>query len=66
VKADMLLRLRAERPDAAAILTGNSSTNAAMLRINERLGFRLWTELHNWQADAATLADRLRPARAAG
>ena len=40
VKADMLLRLRAERPDVAELLTGNSATNAHMLRINDRLGYR--------------------------
>jgi GNAT superfamily N-acetyltransferase len=65
VKADMLVRLRTERPDVTALLTGNSSTNAHMLRINDRLGYRPWTELHSWQGDAAALAGRLglRPRR---
>lgn len=65
VKADMLVRLRAERPDVTTLLTGNSSTNAHMLRINDRLGYRPWTELHSWQADAAALGGRLglRPRR---
>lgn len=54
--------------EVTEIITGNAARNAHMLRINDRLGFRLWTELHNWQVDAAALADRLgvRPARAGG
>ena len=34
------VRLQAERPDVAALITGNAATNAQMLRINDRLGFR--------------------------
>jgi GNAT superfamily N-acetyltransferase len=59
IKADMLVRLRAERPDITALLTGNAASNAHMLRINDRLGYRLWSTTHGWQADGAELAARL-------
>jgi GNAT superfamily N-acetyltransferase len=59
VKSDMLLRLRAERPDVTQVITGNATTNQYMLAINGRLGFRPWTEINGWQADVPTLAARL-------
>ena len=61
VKADMLLRLRAERPDVAELLTGNADDNAHMLRINARLGFRPYVLLQEWQADVRALTGRLAP-----
>jgi mycothiol synthase len=42
IKADMLVRLRAERPEVAELLTGNAASNEHMLRINTRLGYRMW------------------------
>jgi L-amino acid N-acyltransferase YncA len=59
IKSDMLLRVRAERPDVTEVITGNAASNAHMLAINDRLGFRPWTEMHGWQADVATLSARL-------
>ena len=40
IKADMLCRLRAERPDVTEVITGNAASNEHMLRINTQLGFR--------------------------
>jgi len=40
VKAAMLLRVRAEFPEVRVVRTGNATENAAMLSINNRLGFR--------------------------
>ena len=44
VKAVMLLRVRREFPQVRVVVTGNASSNAAMLSINERLGFRTHKE----------------------
>ena len=48
-----------ERPDVAALTTGNSATNAQMLRINDRLGFRPWSEVRGWQCEVGELVSRL-------
>ncbi len=40
LKAANLLRVRRELPGVNAVVTGNATTNAAMLSINERLGFQ--------------------------
>ena len=59
VKADMLCRLRAERPDMTEVLTGNAASNEHMLRINTRLGFRPYRAVAEWQGDVAGLVSRL-------
>ena len=59
VKAAMLVRLRAERPDVAELTTGNAADNAHMLRINDRIGFRPHLTLIEWQADVPALLARL-------
>jgi RimJ/RimL family protein N-acetyltransferase len=50
-KAAMVERIRREWPQANRIRTDNASSNAAMLAINEALGYKVistWTE---WQID---------------
>ena len=64
LKADMLVRLRAERPDVAELLTGNAASNAHMLRINDRLGYRPWIAVLGFQAETAALQARLAGAGA--
>jgi GNAT superfamily N-acetyltransferase len=59
VKADMLCRLQAERPDVTEVVTGNAASNEHMLRINTRLGFRPHRTLAEWQGDVPALASRL-------
>lgn len=59
VKADMLRRLRAERPDLTEVLTGNAASNEHMLRINTRLGYRPYRAMAEWQADVGELLSRL-------
>ena len=59
VKAEMLVRLRAGRPEVTELLTGNASSNRFMLAVNDRLGYRLWSEINGWQGDVAELSARL-------
>ena len=59
VKAAMLERLRAERPEVARVRTGNAFSNAAMLAINDGLGFRVIAVQRDWQVAVADLARRL-------
>jgi hypothetical protein len=54
MKAVMLARILAERPQARFIRTGNANTNAQMLAINTRLGFKPAWSGALWQV---TLAD---------
>jgi len=42
LKASMLLYIRETYPDAEFINTGNANSNAPMLSINERMGFKLY------------------------
>lgn len=44
LKAAMLLRVRKEFPQVRVVRTGNAFSNAPMLSINERLGFKLYRE----------------------
>jgi GNAT superfamily N-acetyltransferase len=59
LKAAMLERLHRERPDVRVVRTGNADTNAAMLGINEALGFAVAREMIVWQVATDELARRL-------
>jgi GNAT superfamily N-acetyltransferase len=62
IKARMVERILAERPTARYVRTGNAYSNAAMLSINDRLGFKIIWSTVVWQipiADAKRyVADR--------
>jgi len=68
LKAVMLGRILAQRPDSHFIRTGNANVNAQMLAINEKLGFTYAWQSTLWQlpmADARkALAGAEAPARA--
>ena len=53
MKAVMLERILAERPGAKFIRTGNANTNAQMLDINTKLGFKHAWQTTLWQAKLA-------------
>ena len=55
LKADMLVRLRAERPDVAELLTNNAASNTHMLRVNDRLGYRPHQASLGFQVEVAAL-----------
>lgn len=58
-KAAMLQRLRTDRPDVQRVRTGNAFSNAPMLAINDRLGFKVISVRTEWQANAAGLHRQL-------
>jgi mycothiol synthase len=60
VKAAMLERTRHQRPEAVRVRTENAFSNAAMLAINEALGFKVISTRTEWQADARDLLRALR------
>ena len=49
MKAHMIERILAERPNIVDIRTGNADSNDAMLGINHALGFRPYIAQMNWQ-----------------
>lgn len=66
IKADMALLLRERYDDVAWISTGNAATNAAMLAINERMGFREHQRWETYQIGREALAQRLARGQGAG
>ena len=59
IKATMLERLRRERPDVRVVRTRNAESNAAMLAINEALGFVSERANVEYQARLEVLLDRV-------
>ena len=49
LKAAMVEKALRERPEARRIQTGNATVNAAMLKINEELGFRVTRQITAWE-----------------
>ena len=60
VKAAMLEKIRAERPEAKRMPTGNAYSNAPMLAINDAIGFRVTQSRIDWQLDVADVVRLLR------
>ncbi|MEE9601209.1 MAG: N-acetyltransferase, partial [Thermoplasmata archaeon] len=60
LKAAMLLRVREKFPQIQVVVTDNATSNAAMLSINERLGFRPHKEGVWAQITLEALEDYLR------
>ncbi len=59
LKAAMLKRILAERPEAVFIDTNNADSNQPMVEINVELGFRPVLMLNVWQGDIAEARERL-------
>ncbi len=59
LKATMLLKVRDEFPKVKTITTGNANSNAPMLSINDRIGFKPHKETINAQMSIEQLAQYL-------
>ncbi len=59
VKAAMLLKIQEEFPDIKTIVTGNATSNAPMIAINERIGFTLHHETYNMQVETEKIGKYL-------
>jgi GNAT superfamily N-acetyltransferase len=60
LKAEMLLKVKEEFPKTKIITTGNATTNAPMLSINDRLGFKPHKEGITGQLTLETLGEYLK------
>jgi len=56
LKAVMLLHVRENYPEVQIVTTGNATTNAPMLSINDRLGFKVYKESINAQITVEQLS----------
>lgn len=59
LKANMILYIREQYPDIDYISTGNANSNAPMLSINERLGFKAYKDETIYKAQVSDLQARL-------
>ena len=59
LKAAMLDRILAERPQARFVRTGNADMNAPMLKINNELGFKPYIAEAIWQVETDKVAEYL-------
>jgi mycothiol synthase len=55
LKAELLKKLIAERPDVTIVRTENADSNDAMLKINTELGFKPYLAEHVWQVRTETV-----------
>jgi mycothiol synthase len=55
LKAELLKKLIAERPDVTIVRTENADSNDAMLQINTELGFKPYLAEHVWQVPTETV-----------
>lgn len=55
LKAEMLLRVLAEKPQIEFIRTNNANSNAPMLKINHQMGFQPYISTIIWQVDVDKL-----------
>ncbi|BDI31070.1 GNAT family N-acetyltransferase [Capsulimonas corticalis] len=56
LKAATVDRILRERPEAKSVRTGNAYSNAAMLRINDELGFKPCNSICTWQVETEKAA----------
>lgn len=59
LKAAMLAKVLAGRPQVKFVRTGNANSNAPMLNINHKLGFRLYNTITVWQVPVGRVLSSL-------
>jgi mycothiol synthase len=59
IKAVMMRRILAERPEVEFIRTGNANSNAPMLKINTEMGFKPYYSMTIWQVDTTQVENYL-------
>jgi GNAT superfamily N-acetyltransferase len=59
LKAAMIEKVQRDRPEVHEVRTGNSLTNASMLRINHEMGFKPYQTTYSWQIALETVVDYL-------
>ena len=59
LKAAMIVRLMDERPTVDRVDTWNAWSNAAMVGINEAMGYRVAKSYTAWQASTATISEKV-------
>jgi GNAT superfamily N-acetyltransferase len=59
LKAAMLAKVLKDRPEVRRITTGNATTNAPMLSINQRLGFKPTHSAYMWQVPLGRIMEYL-------
>ncbi len=64
VKAAMMRTLLAEHPGLGRVVTSTAAHNAAMIRVNERIGYAPYAEIGVFEASVAQLEAALGPAAA--
>ena len=60
LKAAMLAKVLEERPQVKYVRTGNADSNAAMLKINNELGFKPYSADALWQVELEKVLDYLQ------
>jgi mycothiol synthase len=60
LKGAMFLRIREQYPDIKIVTTSNATTNAPMLAINERLGFKIHKEHYSCQVETEKVVDYVK------
>lgn len=60
LKAEMILRVREKHPEVKVFSTGNADSNAPMLSINQRMGFRRYLSEKSYKFQVSELNEKLR------
>jgi RimJ/RimL family protein N-acetyltransferase len=63
LKAEMMQKILSERPEVEFVRTGNANSNAAMLKINQEMGFMPYISNTVWQVETARVEKYLNEKR---